>query len=354
LAILGNNDALNQDKLIQNKQNLDKISFNRMNQSRLDVRSLLAVYDKSRILEVKKLEFEGVCGLDVYNVTAPFRNFNREYIAGRVEPRENELESRVMFFMRMGNKWVLDTNAPIFNLQDPLVNIVNGEIILGGVRVIRDNEDVSYFTEFYKGNDIYNLKLFAQGPVGMKDIRFTPLSEGGLGLFTRPQGEVGGRGRIGFMKINSLESLQTLKREDYISAPLLKGNYHEEEWFGANAAYALKNGMIAVLGHIACYTEDDKKQIQKNYYPITFALHPETNEPVGMKIIAARFDFPKGESKSEMLRNVLFAGGLVRHGNGLATLYGGGGDAEGDEIKMIDPLLEYELYDWVSNSPYKS
>lgn len=309
----------------------------------MDVLSLIKAYDKNKILKIKKLDFIGVDGFDVYNITAPFLSVEREYIAGRVEPRENELDSRVMFFIRKDDTWMLDENAPVFNLQDPFVCIINDKLIVGGVEILIEHDMIYYSTVFFRGKDIYHLKRFAQGPRGMKDIRLVLLSHGDIGLFTRPQGVIGGRGRIGFMSITSFESLSQLKHENYFAAPLLTGDFNDEEWLGANAAYILKNGTIGVLGHIACYTEDAQKKFHKNYYPITFMFDMQTNTPSGMKIIAARDDFPSGQSKIETLRNVLFAGGLVRHDDGTATMYVGAGDAESYEIRMIDPFLEYEL-----------
>ena len=41
----------------------------------------------------------------------------------------------------------------------------------------------------------------------MKDIRLILLSDNRIGVFTRPQGKIGGRGRIGFMIVNSLKEL---------------------------------------------------------------------------------------------------------------------------------------------------
>jgi hypothetical protein len=309
----------------------------------MDVRSLLAVYDRQKILGIRKLDFTGVDGKDVYNITAPFRSSEHEYIAGRVESREKELESQVMFFIRKNNKWVLDENAPVLNLQDPLISIINDEFIIGGVEIVLEQDMIDYSTVFLRGKDVYHLERFTQGPRGMKDIRLTLLPQGSVGLFTRPQGAIGGNGRIGFMNIASLESLLQLKYEDYFAAPLLSGSFKDEEWLGVNAAYTLKNGLVGVVGHIACHTEDAQEKLHKNYYPVTFALHPQTNTPVGMKIIATRDDFPPGQSKVETLRNVLFVGGLVRHDDGAATMYVGAGDAESYEVRIVDPFLEYEL-----------
>lgn len=331
-----------------------------MKSQNIDVKSLLKAYNKTyncrdcrKILNAKRLDFIGlsVKTKDVYNITAPFTSAGREYIAGRVESKKNEYESQVMFFKREGkdDAWMLDEDAPVFRLQDPFVCIIGNELIFGGVEIIFEQDAAKYFTVFFRGKDIYNLKLFATGPIGMKDIRLVSMPNGSVGLFTRPQGVIGGKGRIGFMSINSIDILPQLKSEDYFAAQLLTGDFHDDEWLGVNAAYILKNGSIGVLGHIARYsnnTEDDKKdnkkKLHKNYYPITFMFNPKTNIFTGMKIIVTRDYLPPGRSKAETLRNVLFAGGLVRCDDGTAIMYTGVGDAESYEIKMIDPFLEYE------------
>jgi len=309
----------------------------------INVRSLLAVHDKRNILRAKKIFFTGVDGEEVYNITSPFRSAGHEYIAGRVEPREKELESKIIFFIKKGDKWVPDKNAPVFNLQDPFISTINDELIFGGVEIIIDNGMVNYLTAFFRGKDVYHLKRFAEGPPGMKDIRLILLPQGEIGLFTRPQGIIGGRGRIGFMKIPSLLSLTQFKKEDYFKAPLLLDNLPDEEWLGPNVIYILKNGAIGVLGHIACYTRGIKKKLNKNYYITTFVLDQHTNTSAGMKIILERNNLPQGQSKLKTLKNVLIPGGLVRHDNGTATMYIGASDAESYEIEMIDPFLEYEL-----------
>jgi len=227
-------------------------------------------------------------------------------------------------------------------MQDPFVCTINDELIFGGVEIVLGHDAINYSTVFFKGKDVHNLKRFAKGPVGMKDIRLILLSQDNIGVFTRPQGVIGGRGRIGFMNIASIDDLPGLEDNDYFAAPLLKGDFHDDEWLGVNAVYILKNGLVGVLGHIACCTEDADRRLCKNYYPITFVLDMQANTPIGMKIIAIRDDFPVGEAKDKTLRNVLFPGGIVRHDDGTATMYVGASEAESYEVKLIDPFLEYE------------
>jgi len=153
-------------------------------------------------------------------------------------------------------------------------------------------------------------------------------------VFSRPQGELGGRGTIGFTAVDSLDRPEARGIEQ---APLLRGQFRAEEWGGANEAHLLRNGRIGVLGHIACMDEAGK-----HYYPMVFSVDPETGEHTPPRIIAARKYFPEGVPKRPDLVDVIFSGGLRRHADGTATLYAGISDAEAARIDMPDPFLEYE------------
>ncbi|MGI5881428.1 MAG: DUF1861 family protein, partial [Syntrophomonadaceae bacterium] len=75
---------------------------------------------------------------------------------------------------------------------------------------------------------------------------------------------------------------------------------------------------------------------------MTFAFNPKTQVATPLKIICERRDFAPGASKRPDLVDVVFAGGIIRHANHLATLYVGLSDAEGHYALMKDPFLEYE------------
>jgi hypothetical protein len=308
-------------------------------EKRIDVKNLLMNY-KDKIINAEKIIFKLAdikdSNKDVYNITAPFKISNQEYIAGRVESRDGH-DSKIMFFIKEGSVYIVDEKAPILDLEDPFITVIENVIILGGVEV---NSEKVYRTVFFRGNDIYNLKRFKEGPVGMKDIRLILLPDKRISIFTRPQGEIGKRGRIGFMTVNSIEDFSKLSDSDFYSAKLLPDVFDDNEWLGVNAVFILKNNTLGVLGHIACFSE--KENINRNYYPITFNFDPVSNDFSGMKIIASRNLLPPGESKREDLANVIFPGGLVRNSDGTASLYVGAGDAEAYKITIIDPLLEYE------------
>lgn len=286
----------------------------------------------------EKLIFDGVDGRDVYNITAPFEDEGELVIAGRVEGRDTQY-SDIMFFTCSDNVWRPRKNTISFKLQDPFYTKINGELIFGGVEVRPDSNNPDHLcwkTLFYRGKTINQLKHFATGPDWMKDIRPVQLMDGRIGVFTRPHGEIGGRGTIGFTIINTLDELTA---EVITNAKLFDGQFIAEEWGGVNEPHLLKNGLIGALGHIACY--DQYKN--RHYYSITFSLNPDTGEVSPMKIIAIRADFDEGDAKQSDLADVIFSGGIIRGKNGKSTLYVGVSDAEAHRIVIPDPFIEYEI-----------
>lgn len=292
----------------------------------------------NRMKKVEKIVFSGVGGRDVYNITAPFIDKGEEIIVGRVEERHSEF-SQIFFFRRINQVWFPREHTHTYNLQDPFITKIYGELIFGGVEVItasdHPNKIVSWVTQFYRGENIDSLCHFASGPGTMKDIRLIELADGQIGVFTRPQGIKGGRGQIGFTIIRSLDDLN---EETFLNADILKDQFVAEEWGGVNEAHLLKNGCVGVLGHIACYDSDKNK----HYYSMVFVLNPVTREKSPIKIIAERNDFPDGPEKRPDLEDVIFSGGLIRLANGRAVLSVGVSDAEAYRIEIPDPFIEYE------------
>ena len=67
---------------------------------------LLAEFERNaRLPEAEKLRFDGVGGDDVYNITAPFEDEGELVLAGRVEPRDDGLASRTVFFVQRHGVW---------------------------------------------------------------------------------------------------------------------------------------------------------------------------------------------------------------------------------------------------------
>lgn len=281
----------------------------------------------------EKLIFEGVGEKDVYNITAPFLVQKERVIAGRVESRDSE-ESEIRFFVQKEGKWYLKEDAPVFRLQDPFYTFIDGELILGGVETYpapEMPEKVGWRTVFYKGSSLENLKQFFTGPDRMKDLRLIQLQDGTIGIFTRPQGAKGGRGKIGFVRIDRLEDLSVETVEE---APLLTDQFTDEEWGGCNEIHVLKDGTLGIVGHIACYDAEGNR----HYYSMTFCLDPESGRKTDLKLLAVRSDFLPSEPKRNDLADVVFSGGLIRHSNRTATLYAGIGDADAQCILLPDPF----------------
>jgi hypothetical protein len=309
--------------------------------SRQSSSELLIQFESKPLPIGEVIRFEGVDGKDVYNITAPFVDRDERIIAGRVEDRDSEF-SQVVFFRQDGEVWVPRQDHPPYALQDPFITNIRGELVVGGVRVIADplhpENIVAWVTEYYRGKDLSSLRFFLKGPYHMKDLRLFELASGEIGVLTRPQGYIGGRGKIGFFKVASYEEITNRK---IIEAPLFTGQFIDEEWGGANEPHLLANGLVGVLGHIASFDEDGVR----HYQAMTFAFHPDTWETTPMKIIAKRSNFPEGPAKRTDLSDVIFSGGLVRKVGGLAELYVGASDAEAYRIEIVDPFLEYEEID---------
>lgn len=281
-----------------------------------------------------KLVFEGVEGFDVYNITAPFRSAGRTVIAGRVEKRDSEW-SQVGFFAERDGAWQLIPEAPRLLLQDPFFTFIGQELVLGGVEIFEVEHRLQWRTAFYRGPDIFHLRPFFNGPMGMKDIRLTQLQDGRIGIFTRPQGAVGGRGTIGYTEADSLDDLSI---ELLDQAPLLEGMFHPLDWGGANETIPLPNGDIGVLSHIACFERDDTNA-DRHYYASTFIFDPRSRRYRDFKIIASRDQFAPGPAKRPDLVDVVFSSGLV-FGNGGARFYAGVSDAEAHWLDIADPFAE--------------
>ncbi|MGU3472921.1 MTP-1 family protein [Paenibacillus sp. D51F] len=298
-------------------------------------RKLLAEYRASgaRAEAPERIPFAEVGEKDVYNIAAPIVESGRLVIPGRVESRDSE-HSAVVFFEEAGGRWLPLEGAPVLELQDPFHCRIGGELVVGGVEIYPhpDNEGaLMWRTVFYRGSGLEDLKPFFKGPDGMKDIRLVELADGEVGVFTRPQGEKGGRGKIGFAQAASLEQLTLDLIEN---APLLEGQFAEGEWGGANEAHLLQDGRIGVLGHVACFDEAG----DRHYYPMAFVFDPVSASCSELGILAERSVFLPGPAKRADLQDVVFSGGLLRRTDGTAVLYAGISDADAQRLVIDDPF----------------
>ena len=298
---------------------------------------LLKNFEEKEILSTgKKLNFSGINDSDVYNISAPFSIDDKTFISGRVENRGAWANSQVMFFEENEGIWYLSKNTPTLPLEDGFFKKIEDKIIIGGVEVYPtptkiDPDSIGYRTTFYKGDDLSYLEKFTTGPEGMKDIRLISLLNNKIGVFTRPQGGKNKGGKIGFIAIDKLDDLNA---NNIISAKIIENQFAPGEWGGVNELHFLKDGRIGVLGHIAY--RDLKGD--RHYYAMSFIYDPNIHISTPIKIIATRQNFPDGYAKIPELEDVIFPGGLIRNGDGTATLYAGLSDAEAGSIVINDPF----------------
>ena len=288
----------------------------------------------NKVFKTERLSFSGVDGFDVYNISHEFFFGGEYYIAGRVEKRDSEI-SDVVLFKRVEGGVYSATDVRIKNLQDPCFTVINGKPVLGGTKIYFDNDGRinDWNTAFYTGDDLNSLKKFLDAPKKMKDVRLFETDE--IEVFTRPQGGAAGAGKIGYASAPSLSeiTIQTIE-----NAPLLTTQFAQGTWGGVNQVHLLKNGKLGVLGHIAVMSEGDVR----HYYGMVFCFDTKTGRSTQVKIICERSDFESGAYKREDLIDVVFAGGLVRNGDGTAYLYVGLSDAESHRALIADPFAEYE------------
>ena len=188
---------------------------------------------------------------------------------------------------------------------------------------------------------------FAVGPDKMKGIRFIQLAEDRIGVFTRPQGVFGGRGKMGYFEIKFIDELNdALTNFDRIKDPstFIYGLFIDDEWGGPNQLHLLLDGRIGILGHIAGFGDgkytstDGKEKTKKDYYPIAFVFDPKTKSVSNIRIIVTTEQFPPVEAKEEQFGKIFYGGGLVRRDDEYAWLYVGIGDTNTGRILIKDPF----------------
>ncbi|HWU94964.1 MAG TPA: DUF1861 family protein [Sphingomonas sp.] len=279
-----------------------------------------------------RLQFAGVDGRDVYNITAPFHSAGRRVIAGRVERRDSE-DSIAVFFEERDGVWQPIDGAPRFALQDPFVTQIAGELVFGGVEISHEPVGLIWRTVLYRGADIFALRRFFTGPMGMKDIRLCELSDGRVGIFTRPRGLWGERGMIGYSEVLTLDDVTI---EAIEGAPMIEDMFHPQDWGGANEAHLLENGEIGIIAHAAYFEEDDSTG-HRRYHAIAFTFDPATRRWRDYRVIAARGQFSPGMAKRPDLADVVFSSGIECIGP-VTRLYAGTSDAEAHWLEIPYPF----------------
>jgi len=292
------------------------------------------------IYESATLTFHGVEGFDVYNPSIPFAWKGRNYIFGRVERRGEWARSWVRLFESSGkDDWTLVPNSMVYQLEDPYVAIIGGELVMGGTHVRYDKGAVaSYFGYFYRGVDIDDLYYFTTGPDRMKDIRLVQTLDGKVGVFSRPRGEDvrlkhGSESVVGFSVIDKLGDLCS---EVVENAPLIPNLFAKDEWGGCNQAYFLDNGLIGVIGHKS-YMDGQTS----TYLNVSFVFDPVRHEAFDLKIIGTRPCYPAGPAKKPHLDDCAFTSGIVMREDGKVDLYSGIGDCEAGRICIDNPFASH-------------
>lgn len=286
------------------------------------------------------LRFAGVDGYDVYNCSIPFAEAGQWYIYGRVERRGEWANSHVRLFRRTGpDLYALAEDVPAYALEDPFVQWIGGELVLGGthVRKTADGAVATYWCDFYRGADTRGLSLFATGPDHMKDVRLVPLSSGAVGVFSRPRDERGAS--IGYTEIPSLDALNA---SAIAGAKTIEGLLEDGAWGGCNQCYPLADGRIGVIGHLS-YTDEARGGLLV-YTNAAFLFSPKTHAASAPRIIATRGSYPAYPAKKPRLADCAFPSGIVPRPDGYVDLFSGLGDTAQGRVTIDNPFGETILW----------
>ena len=89
-----------------------------------------------KVYESTKLTFKGIDGFTVYNCSIPFTWNGKDYIYGRVEKFDEWARSFIRLFEKTGkDEYTLIKDSMIYQLEDPYIAFIQGEIVLGGTHV---------------------------------------------------------------------------------------------------------------------------------------------------------------------------------------------------------------------------
>lgn len=295
------------------------------------------------IYESVKLKFIGVEDFTVYNCSIPFHWEGKEYIYGRVEKFEEWARSWVRLFEKTGkDEYTLVKDSMIYQLEDPYIAQVQGEMTLGGTHVRKERGEVdTYYGYFYRGTDLADMHYFTTGPDYMKDIRLVDLQDGRIGVFSRPRSEeirkkYGSESMIGFTCIHKLEELTAQLVQE---ATPIEGIFAEGEWGGCNQAYLLENGKIGVIGHQS-YAQpvEGRETPLAVYLNVSFEFDPEDFSVSNRRVIGTRKSYPAGTPKKPELEDCTFTSGIILREDGKVDLYAGIGDTEEGRIVIDYPF----------------
>lgn len=276
-------------------------------------------------------------GLDAYNCCVPFVMDGETYCFARIEKHNVWAQSVVKLFKET-SKDIFDEvqNSMIYQNEDPYVQFVGGELVMGGTRVTKKAGEVDYFdASFYRGKNVSDLTYFTQGPKDMKDIRLVEMPDG-VGIFTRPNG------KIGFTKVKSLDEVTSDAIEN---APLID-IIDENGYGGCNQCYYLSSSMIGVIAHQVYPKIRDDGRTENVYVNTAFVFSPELRKTVDFKIIGTRRCYPKSDfmrvkPDGVPLDDTVFTSGFLMRDDGKVDLYSGVSDALQGRITIDYPFEGY-------------
>ncbi|KAG5485725.1 hypothetical protein LSCM4_06683 [Leishmania orientalis] len=295
----------------------------------------LAFEANKRVYESALLTFKGVDGFDVYNCSIPFLYRGKKHIYGRVEKREIWAGSHVRLFEETGKDEFTAVPELSWELEDPYIQNVRGEMIFGGTHVRKNgNKVLTYRGYFYRGTPVM-LNYFTAGPDYMKDIRVVSLQDGRLGVFSRFRTEV--EVYVGFTTVDSVDHLTmaviaSAKPIDFIKPGT---------WGGVNQAYLLSSGKIGCIGHTAYSDTKPSGEPLTVYINVSFVFDPETREVDAEQVIGTKSCYPDCPAKIPALEDCVFASGVVMRDDGKCDLYSGVGDTHEGRITIDYPFGGY-------------
>ena len=296
-------------------------------------------FEKNKnIYESVLLKFTGVKeNEDVYNCSIPFEYGGKRYIFGRVEPHDKWASSRIYIFEETSkDTYNKVENVISYQLEDPFFTIIDNELVLGGVSVIKSKgEAVNYRTYFYRGNEPFEPTYFTTGPDMMKDIRLVQLPDG-IGVFSRPDGY------IGFTVIKDLSELD----DKIISEAPIIDFISGDSYGGLNQCHYLSGGMIGMIGHMVYPKINKNSQLERVYINIAAVFDPNTKKTVMNKIIGTRRCYPESAhvrmgNNGVPLDDCAFTSGIVMREDGKVDLYSGLSDALEGRITIDNPFEGY-------------
>lgn len=281
-----------------------------------------AFEEKKKVYESVLLKFKNVGDKTVYNCSVPFTMNGKKYMFGRVESADDWALSNVFLFTETAkDEWTKEPASGSFNLEDPFVVKIHGEMCLGGTHVTKSATKVSmYLCEFFRGNPM-DLKYITSGPERMKDIRLIELKDGQIGVFAHFRSH--NQCLTGFTKIKRIEYLCP---EVINNAPYINHRAFGDTWGGPNQCYLLSSGLIGCIGHHG-YLQNRPNACQLRVYCNTsFVFDPETLNVFDFKVIGTRTCYPPSKPKVPMLDDCVFVSGIVMRDDGKVDLYSGVGD----------------------------